>query len=95
LLVAGDANPRGVPYPSPTADLASATDVHVISLPGLFDLKLSARRHQDLADLVALLKPIDDPHYIELESQVTASLRPALAELRRDALEELALEQKP
>jgi hypothetical protein len=93
LLLAGENNPRGVSYPVPDARLASDTDAHVISLPGLLDLKLSARRHQDLADVVALLKQVDDQRYIELESRVAPSVRAQLADLRRDALEELAFDR--
>jgi hypothetical protein len=63
----------------------------VVGLAGLFTLKLQARRHQDLADVVALLKGLDEVAYTEVESEVDPALRPALADLRRDALEELAL----
>jgi hypothetical protein len=41
--------------------------------------------------VVALLKRVDDGRYVELESQIARELRPKLAEMRRDALEELAL----
>jgi hypothetical protein len=92
LLVAGSPMPRagsGV-YPSPEALEASPRDARVIGLGGLFGLKLRARRHQDLADVVALLKGLDELRYTAVESEVDRDLRPALADLRRDALEELA-----
>ncbi len=92
LLVAGSPMPRagsGV-YPSPDALRASPRDAGIVGLPGLFGLKLRARRHQDLADVVALLKGLDEARYTEVEAAVDHELRPALADLRRDALEELA-----
>ena len=92
VLVAGTPLPRagaGV-YPSPTALGASPRDPHVVDLAGLVELKLRARRHRDMADVVELVKRIDEARYIELESSVEKSLRPELAALRRDALEELA-----
>jgi hypothetical protein len=57
------------------------------------DLKLCAHRHQDVADIVALLKLIDDSAYVELESRIPAVRRSELANPRRDALEELTFER--
>jgi hypothetical protein len=92
LLVAGSPMPRAGSgeYPSPGALPPSPRDAGVVGLPGLFVLKLRARRHQDLADVVALLKGLDEVRYIEVEAEVDRDLRPALAGLRRDALDELA-----
>ncbi len=92
LLVAGSPLPRvgaGF-YPSPQALPGSARDPDVIALPGLLGLKIRAGRHQDLADVVELLKRLDEAHYIEAEAMVDGPLRADLAALRRDALEELA-----
>ncbi|MBI2893259.1 MAG: hypothetical protein HYY06_06875 [Deltaproteobacteria bacterium] len=92
LLVAGRPLPRAGAgsYPSPVEVGASPGDSAIVDLPSLVTLKLRAARHQDLADVVALLKPLEDVAYTVLESQVPAELRPRLAELRRDALEELS-----
>jgi hypothetical protein len=92
LLVAGSPMPRAGSgaYPSPGALGASARDARIVGLPGLFGLKLRARRHQDLADIVALLKGLNEARYTEVEAEIDPTLRSALAELRRDALEELA-----
>lgn len=92
LLVAGSPMPRAGSglYPSPGALQASTRDARVVGLAGLFGLKLRARRHRDLADIVELLKGLDEIRYTEVESAVEPDLRPALAGLRRDALEELA-----
>ena len=92
LLVAGAPMPRAGSgtYPSPDALAASPRDAGIVGLPGLLGLKLRARRHRDLADVVELLKGLDEVRYTEVEAAVDRDLRPALADLRRDALEELA-----
>jgi hypothetical protein len=92
LLVAGSPMPRAGSgaYPSPDALEASPRDAAIVGLAGLFGLKLRARRHRDLADVVELLKGLDELRYTTVESEVERDLRPALADLRRDALEELA-----
>jgi hypothetical protein len=91
LLFAGSPMPRGDgTYPSPEALLGSPRDPSIVALPGLLGLKLRSRRHRDLADIVELLKRLDDAHYIDVEASVPRELRHALAALRVDALEELA-----
>jgi hypothetical protein len=94
LLVAGEPLPRDPArrYPSPEALGTSPRDPQIASLPGLLELKLRAARHSDFADVVELLKRLDEPHYDEAEAAVDRALRPELARLRRDALEELASE---
>jgi hypothetical protein len=91
FLPAGDPMPRpgDPPYPRVADVGASDDDPHVASLRGLVELKLRARRHQDQADIVALLKPLDEARYLVLEAAVDAGLRRALADLWRDAQEEL------
>lgn len=95
LLVAGEPLPRagnGV-YPSPDSLAGSESDSDVVSLGGLLELKMRSSRHRDLADIVELLKRLDEAHYLEAEAAVSAPLRATLAGLRRDALEELAGER--
>jgi hypothetical protein len=96
LLFAGEPRPRpgAPPYPDPSRLERSPRESDVVALPGLVELKLVAGRHQDTADVVALLKPLDDGDYLALESALPASLRSSLVVLRRDALEELALEKR-
>jgi hypothetical protein len=91
LLFAGEPMPGAnrPSYPSPTEVGASPRDARVIDLPGLMMLKLRAGRHRDQADVVELLKRIDEAHYLELEASIDRSMRPDLAALRRDAIEEL------
>lgn len=91
LLIAGTPMPRtgSGTYPSPDELPASPRDQAVVGLPGLLELKLRSARHRDKADVVELLKRLDEGHYIEVEAAIARELRPALAALRRDAIEEL------
>jgi hypothetical protein len=90
VLVEGEPLPRGdAVYPSPDE---LDQDGDVVGLVGLVRLKLTARRHQDLADVVALLKRLDEAEYLALEAQIPALHRRSLWDLRRDALEERAME---
>jgi hypothetical protein len=96
LLVAGEPRPRpgAPPYPDPEQLERSPRENDVVALPGLLELKLVAGRHQDIADVVALLKPLDDGAYLRLEAALPAPLRSTLFALRRDALDELAIEKR-
>lgn len=95
LLVAGTPSPRPgePPFPEP-ADLApSPRDPEVVGLAGLVTLKLSARRAQDRADLVALLKHLEEVDYLILEAGLPTEKRRQLLSLREEALEELAMDR--
>lgn len=94
LLVAGHtiAKPGAEPFPAPESVGSSERDGTVISLLKLIELKLQAARHQDVADVVALLKLLDEARYLEIEASVRAPIRGELARLRDDALEELSFE---
>lgn len=94
LLLGGAPMPRpGAPrYPRLADTIASKRDPDVLGLPSLVELKLHAHRHQDLADVVALLKPLDDAAFLALEAATTPELRAELGTLRADALEELSFE---
>ncbi|HRE91669.1 MAG TPA: hypothetical protein PK095_21300 [Myxococcota bacterium] len=95
LLIAGSPSPRSgeAPYPRPQDLVPSALDRDVVGLAGLVALKLSARRAQDRADLVALMKPLSEGAYLEIEASLPPGKRRALRELREEALEELAMER--
>lgn len=95
LLVGGSPMPRAGQgtYPPPESLSASSRDPAFVSLAGLLELKMRAGRHRDLADVVELLKRLDQAHYIETEASLPADLRRPLADLRRDALDELAHER--
>jgi len=91
LLVAGEPIPRSdsVMFPAPDSVDASPRDATYVGLRTLFELKIRARRKQDLADVVTLLKQMDDAHYVVMESELPRELRSEFARLRNDALEEL------
>jgi hypothetical protein len=89
LLVAGGLMPRGGTYPDADALGRASDDPDVCGLPGLVALKLHAGRRQDEADIVELLKPLDDVAYLHLEAAAPPTLRSQLSTLRADALEEL------
>ncbi len=78
------------PLPSPLDVAGSDRDPEVVALPVLIDLKIDAGRRQDIADVVRLLMRLDDGAYIALEAAVRAVHRSELAELRDEALQELA-----
>lgn len=86
------AKPGAEPFPSPQSTPGSERDPTVVSLAGLVGLKLQAQRHQDLADVVALLKRLSEADYIALEAAIRKNRRAELARLRGDALEELSFE---
>ena len=86
---------RGAPnFPSPRSLAASPGDPRIVALAPLFELKLYARRLQDLADVAELLKPLSDVAYTEVEAAIDPSLRAELYRLRREALDELAMEER-
>ena len=94
LLLSGEPMPRpgSPPYPFPESLPGSPADPAVVGLPGLLQLKLYSARHQDLADVVALLKRLDEGDYLRVEAATPPALRPQLVELRQDALEERSWE---
>jgi hypothetical protein len=92
LLISHDPIPRrdGVTYPAPGAIESSPRDPDFLGLAPLLELKLWRGRYQDRADVVALLKRIDEGRCLPLEAGMPTRLGPELAQLRRDVLEELA-----
>lgn len=96
LLFAGDPRPRpgAPPYPQLRDLDRSPHENDVVGLPGLVELKLVARRHQDVADVVALLKHLDESAYLDLEASLPQRLRREVLRLRRDALDELRFENR-
>jgi hypothetical protein len=95
LLWSSEPVPRrtGDVYPAPQEVAASPEDPDFVGLAPLLHLKLLGGRHQDRADVVALLKRLDEAHYLSIEAALPARFRPELSGLRRDALEELAFER--
>jgi hypothetical protein len=87
------ARPGAPLFPSPAKLRGSAADPRIVALAPLCELKLYARRLQDLADVAELLKPLDELAYTLVEAELPAALRPELYRLRLEALDELAMEQ--
>lgn len=90
LLFAGDPIPPSSKrrYPAPVAVARSSREQDIAALPALLELKLAAGRHQDVADVVGLLQGLDEQSYLGVEAAVDLELRPRLADLRQDAMEE-------
>ncbi len=95
LLISGEPMPRPgcPPYPPIDKVEPSPADPDFAALRPLVELKLYAHRHQDVADIVELLKRMDETRYDQLEAAAAPALRRELAALRRDALEELSYEE--
>jgi hypothetical protein len=79
----GSGKPGPIAYPDPVAVSESKASVRVINLQTLVQLKLAARRYQDFADVVALIRAHD------LDEAFAQRLHPSV---RRDYIE--CLEEK-
>jgi hypothetical protein len=90
LLFSGDPIPPRARrrFPAPAAVARSSREPDIAGLAPLLELELAAGRHQDVADVVGLLQGLDEAAYLAVEAAVEVELRPRLAELRQDALEE-------
>lgn len=82
-LFPGSGQPGPIAYPDPAAVSEVITNVRVVDLPTLIQLKLAARRYQDFADVVNLIRVHD------LDESFQARLHPAV---HRDYIE--CLEEK-
>ncbi|MGE3806370.1 MAG: hypothetical protein AB7K24_17005 [Gemmataceae bacterium] len=74
----GSGQPGPISYPDPADVCQLIDDVSVIDLPTLIQLKLAARRYQDFADVVNLIRAN------ELDESFQAKLHPSL---HRDYIE--------
>jgi hypothetical protein len=79
----GSGRPGPIAYPDPAAVSEEIHKVRVVNLPTLVELKLAARRYQDFADVVALIRAHD------LDESFAERLH---ASVRRDYIE--CLEEK-
>jgi hypothetical protein len=96
VLVEGEQMARvGAPaFPDPSVVAASPSDARVVGFAPLLELKLHARRAQDIADVVELLKRIDEAQYIRIEAALPAGMRPQISRLWNEALEELEMARR-
>lgn len=90
FLVTGRFPRSGTPgpfsFPDPTAVAETKEDARVVNLPTLIQLKLAARRHQDFADVVALIRVhnLDEAYAEQLHSSVQRDFIECLEEKRRE-----------
>jgi hypothetical protein len=82
-LYPGNGEPGPIAYPDPTDVQETVEGACVLNLPTLIQLKLAARRYQDFADVVALIRAN------QLDEAFAAGLHPSV---RRDYVE--CLEEK-
>ena len=84
--IPGFGKPGPIRFPDP-ADVGETIDtIQVVNFQTLIELKLAARRHQDFADVVNLIRihNLDDSFQDELHSSVRRDFLECLDEKRRD-----------
>jgi hypothetical protein len=90
VLIAGHFPGSGVPgplaFPDPADVAQTIDDFRVIDLPTLIQLKLAARRYQDFADVVSLIRAngLDESFQDQLHASVRADFVECVAEKRRE-----------
>jgi hypothetical protein len=83
----GSGKPGPIVYPDPTTAVPFiVNDVRYIDLPTLVQLKLAARRHQDFADVIALIREnhLDEGFQDQLHPSVRQDYVECLEEMRRE-----------
>jgi hypothetical protein len=82
----GSGKPGPISYPDP-ADVGQTIEkIQVVNLPNLVQLKLAARRYQDFADVVNLIRfnQLDESYLEKLDASVRDDFIECLEEKRRD-----------
>jgi hypothetical protein len=82
----GSGKPGPISYPDPGDVGQTIEKIHVVDLPNLVQLKLAARRYQDLADVVNLIRfnELDESYLEKLHSSVRGDFIQCLEEKRRE-----------
>jgi hypothetical protein len=82
----GTGKPGPIAYPDPAAVGETVEQIQVIDLPTLIQLKLAARRHQDFADVVNLIRvhDLDEVFAERLHPSVHRDYMECLEEKRRE-----------
>jgi hypothetical protein len=82
----GSGKPGPIAFPNPAAVATVIEDIRVIDLPTLLQLKLAARRHQDFADVVSLIRVhnLDESFQDKLHQSVHRDYIECLEEKRRE-----------
>jgi hypothetical protein len=85
-LFPGSGKPGPIAYPDPAAVSERIDDLSVIDLVNLVQLKLAARRHQDFADVVNLIRAnrLDEAFQENLHPSVRGDYLECVAEMRRE-----------
>lgn len=85
-LYPGSGRPGPIAYPDPAAARETIEELHVINLMTLIQLKLAARRHQDFADVVSLIRvhQLDESFADHLHPSVRSDYIECLEENRRE-----------
>ncbi len=94
-LFPGSGKPGAIAFPDP-ADVAEVIDNRqVVNLPTLILLKLAARRYQDFADVVNLIRAhnLDESFLVQLHPAVHGDFVECLEEKRREDAYEVGQDQ--
>lgn len=85
-LFPGSGVPGPIAYPDPSAVGEIIEDARVVDLTTLIQLKLAARRYQDFADVVALIRvhDLDEVYASRLDESVRGDYIECLEEKRRE-----------
>jgi hypothetical protein len=89
----GSGKPGPIAFPSPQEACVVVNEHNVVNLPMLIQLKLAARRHQDFADVVNLIRHnnLDESYQDRLHPTVRSDYIECLEEKRRE--DEYAIRQ--
>jgi len=82
----GSGKPGPISYPDPSDVSQTIEKIQVVNLPNLVQLKLAARRYQDFADVVNLIRfnQLDEAYMKKLHSSVHGDFIECLEEKRRE-----------
>jgi hypothetical protein len=85
-LYPGSGRPGPIAYPDPAAVGQTIEELQVLDLATLIQLKLAARRHQDFADVVSLIRvqQLDETFAERLHPSVRSDYIECLEEKRRE-----------
>lgn len=85
-LFPGSGKPGPISYPDPAAVQETIDDIQFVNLLNLVQLKLAARRHQDFADVVSLIRvhQLDESFADHLHSSLRSDYIECLEEKRRE-----------
>jgi hypothetical protein len=82
----GSGKPGPISYPDPVAVRQTIEKIEVVNLPNLVQLKLAARRYQDFADVVNLIRfnELDESYLEKLHASIRGDFIECLEEKRRE-----------